>query len=87
MRSRTPDARRPSVEKEITRDVLIRDTKPAIVKKIDDGNIGFNVDGRSYVTVDLVSAARFLDWLCEANEAAPKKRAYGDPTAVFRCCN
>ena len=68
--------------------VTVRSSKPGLVVLKDDGRIGFNINGTSYITGNSTSGERFLKWLHDANEKAVGGGDYGQPKDCFfhRCC-
>lgn len=67
--------------------VVTRNTKPAIVRCLEDGRIGFQIQGASYITVNENHGARFMDWILEANKNARKGIDYGQPKCHFDRCS
>ena len=67
--------------------VTIRNSKPGTVVQKQDGRIGFNVNGESYITANESAGKKFLRWMQEANEIAHKRTEYGQPGCFFHRCN
>lgn len=64
-------------------EVVIRNAKPGVAVVKEDGRVGFNVNGASYMTANGESGNRFLTFLEEANEKGLKKIDYGQPRNCF----
>lgn len=64
----------------------LEEPKVFVVLK-DDGRVGINLEGRSYITPDDFNGKRFLDWVAQVSELSETDESYVDPEAVFRRCN
>lgn len=66
----------------------IRNTSPGRFIRTSDGRVGFNVDGKSFMTTNSNSGRKFLEWLEEAHVMASQKAEYGQPplSCTFRRC-
>lgn len=68
--------------------ITIRETKPGLFVKKQDGRVGFHVNGNSYITIDGESGTKFMDWLESANKKVTKEEDYGHPEGCdFVRCN